>query len=62
DLDGDDLIDIEEERVGTNALHPDTDGDGFGDGEEVLLMRTDPLNALDPAPVRQHKRRVTRRR
>jgi hypothetical protein len=62
DLDGDDLIDIEEESVGTNPLHPDTDGDGFGDGEEVLLMRTDPLNALDPAPVRQRKRRGTRRR
>ena len=35
-------------RIGTDALNPDTDGDGFDDGEEVLVMGTDPLDPLDP--------------
>ncbi len=26
-------------------------GDGFDDGEEVLVMGTDPLDPLDPTPV-----------
>jgi hypothetical protein len=51
DMDGDALLDVEEEAIGTNALSPDTDGDGFDDGEEVLLMETDPLDPLDPTPV-----------
>jgi len=51
DMDGDDLLDIDEEAIGTDALIWDTDGDGFGDGEEVYMMGTDPLNALDPAPA-----------
>ncbi len=50
DMDGDGLLDVEEATIGTNALNPDTDGDGFDDGEEVLLMGTDPLDALDPTP------------
>jgi hypothetical protein len=29
----------------------DSDGDGYGDGTEVLLMGTDPLDPLDPAPA-----------
>jgi hypothetical protein len=61
-MDGDDLADIDEEIIGTNTLDPDTDGDGFEDGHEVLVMGTDPLNPLDPAPVRKRKRRGTRRR
>ncbi len=51
DMDGDELLDVEEEAIGTNALNPDTDGDGFDDGEEVLLMGTDPLDPLDPEPA-----------
>ena len=51
DMDGDALLDVEEEAIGTDALNPDTDGDGFDDGQEVLLMGTDPLDALDPEPT-----------
>ena len=51
DRDGDALLDTEEAAIGTDALDPDTDGDGFDDGQEVLLMGTDPLDPLDPTPV-----------
>jgi hypothetical protein len=51
DMDGDALLDIEEASIGTDALNPDTDGDGFEDGQEVLELGTDPLDPLDPAPV-----------
>jgi hypothetical protein len=50
DMDGDALLDVEEATIGTDALNPDNDGDGFTDGQEVLLMGTDPLDALDPEP------------
>ena len=50
DMDGDALLDVEEAAIGTDALNPDTDGDGFDDGQEVLLMGTDPLDPLDPTP------------
>ncbi len=59
DMDGDKLLDAEEVSIGTDALNPDTDGDGYEDGHEVFVMGTDPL---DPAPVRKRKRRGTRRR
>jgi hypothetical protein len=64
DMDGDALLDVEEATIGTNALNPDTDGDGFGDGEEVLELGTDPLDPLDPAPAvtRKGPRRQKRRR
>jgi hypothetical protein len=51
DMDGDALLDVEEAAIGTDALNPDTDGDGFDDGEEVLEMGTDPLDPLDPEPT-----------
>jgi hypothetical protein len=51
DMDGDNLLDVEEEAIGTHPLRSDTDGDGFDDGEEVLVMGTDPLDPLDPTPV-----------
>jgi hypothetical protein len=51
DMDGDALLDVEEASIGTDALNPDTDGDGFDDGEEVFVMGTDPLDPLDPTPV-----------
>jgi hypothetical protein len=50
-MDGDALPDVEEAAIGTDALNPDTDGDGFDDGEEVLVMGADPLDPLDPTPV-----------
>jgi hypothetical protein len=50
DMDGDALLDVEEAVIGTDALNPDTDGDGFEDGQEVLSMGTDPLDPLDPTP------------
>jgi uncharacterized membrane protein len=50
DMDGDALLDVEEAAIGTDALNPDTDADGFDDGQEVLLMGTDPLDPLDPTP------------
>ncbi len=64
DMDGDALLDVEEAAIGTNALNSDTDGDGFGDGEEVLLMGTDPLDPLDPepTPVPERRRKRMRRR
>ncbi len=64
DMDGDGLLDIEEEAIGTDALNPDTDGDGFDDGQEVLRMGTDPLDALDPrpTPVRERRGKGKRRR
>jgi hypothetical protein len=57
DMDGDGLLDVDEAAVGTDPLNWDTDGDGFGDGEEVLTLGTDPLDAQDPAPVRRAGRR-----
>jgi hypothetical protein len=51
DMDGDALLDVEEAAIGTDALNPDTDGDGFDDGEEVLELGTDPLDPLDPEPT-----------
>jgi len=51
DMDGDDIRDNMEKKIGTDPLDPDTDGDGFVDGEEVLVMRTNPLNSWDP-PLR----------
>jgi hypothetical protein len=62
DMDGDGLLDVEEATRGTNALNPDTDGDGFTDGDEVLLLRTDPLNAHDPTPAQTRRGRPGRRR
>jgi hypothetical protein len=50
DMDGDVLLDVEEATIGTDPLNPDTDGDGFDDGEEVLVLGTDPLDPLDPEP------------
>jgi hypothetical protein len=51
DMDGDELLDFEEAAIGTDGLNPDTDGDGFDDGEEVLELGTDPLDPLDPEPI-----------
>ncbi len=57
DMDRDDRLDVEEAAIGADALNPDTDGDGFDDGEEVLELGTDPLDPLDPRPTRVRERR-----
>jgi hypothetical protein len=51
DMDGDALLDVTEAAIGTHSLNPDTDRDGFDDGEEVLELGTDPLDPLDPTPI-----------
>lgn len=50
DSDEDGLSDMLEYWYGTNPLNPDTDGDGYLDGEEVIDLRSDPKNAKDPQP------------
>ncbi len=47
DADGDGLSDEAEDAFGTDKNKPDTDGDGFTDYEEVMLMGTDPLVVND---------------
>ena len=51
DMDGDGLLDPEEDNIGSNPFFRDSDGDGYADGIEVLTLGTDPLDALDPAPT-----------
>jgi hypothetical protein len=48
-MDGDKLLGVEEAAIGTDALNSDTDGDGFDDGQEVLLMGTDPMASATSA-------------
>ena len=45
DDDNDNLSDEEEQIIGTNALNPDSDGDGFDDGTEVAAG-SDPLSSI----------------
>ena len=60
--DGDGLLDTEEATFGINALSRDTDRDDFTDGDEVLVLRTDPLGAHDPPSAERPERRGRRRR
>src|SRR3972149_12147597 len=43
DKDNDGLGKCDEEKIGTDAKNPDTDGDGLKDGEEYLTYSTNPL-------------------
>jgi len=62
DMDGDKLLDIDEANIGTDALNADSDADGYGDGDEVLVMGTDPLDPLDPTSAPPPGRRGIRNR
>jgi hypothetical protein len=46
DADADGLSNTDEERLGTDVRHPDTDGDGYIDGLEVVRA----YNPLTPSP------------
>ena len=43
--DGDKLTNLEEYKLDTSPINPDTDDDGLNDYEEVYIYHTDPLNA-----------------
>ena len=52
DDDGDGLSDIEEKRLGTDPLNPDTDGDGIPDGKDPHPLSKEVLPPLPPpAPI-----------
>lgn len=57
DSDGDGLFDYEEDLIGTSIWNPDSDYDGFGDGEEYWGGRLDQRirGAFRPQPERQLK-------
>ena len=44
DSDADNLDNSREETLGTDSNNWDSDGDGLGDGDEVIIWKTDPLN------------------
>jgi lysophospholipase L1-like esterase len=49
DVDGDGVYDkFESERFGTSSSLFDSDNDGHSDGEEIFILRSDPLDASDP--------------
>jgi hypothetical protein len=59
DYDNDDLSNEIEATILTDPLNPDTDGDGFTDGEEHNIYGTDPLDA-ESFPVTQEPKDIRR--
>lgn len=59
DTDDDGVADAIEYQFATNPLQKDTDGDGFSDAQELLELRTDPLNAQDPGSIEKLGVRIT---
>lgn len=49
DDDGDGMLMNDEFFIGTDPDNPDTDDDGFSDGEECGRLDSDPLDASDPS-------------
>ena len=47
DVDNDGLTNLQESRVGTNPKKGDTDGDGYRDDFEILILKSDPLRPND---------------
>ncbi len=45
DSDGDGLLDVQEQQLGTDPFDADSDGDGIDDGDEVYVTKTDPTTA-----------------
>ncbi len=45
DTDEDGIDDAIEQTIGTDVSKKDTDGDGLSDGDEILVWKTNPLNA-----------------
>ena len=50
DPDSDDLVNIHEYQQNTDPQNPDTDFDGWTDGDEVHVYATDPLDPNDHPP------------
>lgn len=48
DEDGDDLLTLDELRLGTDPKKADSDADGFPDGEEAFANAAPPVSAIDP--------------
>jgi thiol-disulfide isomerase/thioredoxin len=47
DSDGDGLLDLDEQALGTDPALPDSDGDGWTDAEEAGIEHTDPTDPND---------------
>jgi len=59
DIDGDGLNKTKEYTLGTDLFVKDTDGDGFNDGDELNVYKTDPANATDyPTNVPSYNNKV----
>lgn len=57
DQDHDGLTDAAEAVYGTDPKNPDTDGDGYSDGDEVLKYGSDPKDkASTPATIEGHEK------